>query len=338
MTIKTVLTETLQLRVPLVMGGMQWVGRPRLAAAVTNAGALGMITALTQPSPEALRQAIEETNKMIDPAIKKERSKYGAFGVNITLLPAIVQPDYVAYARAALDAGVRIFETAGANPAPVISTLKEHGAFVIHKCTAIRHGLKAAKLGADMLSIDGLECAGHPGEDDIGGLVLLALAAEHSPIPFIASGGMANGRSLAAALALGACGANMGTRFMATQESEIHDNIKAQLVNASERETVHIMRTLRNTARVYKNDVALEVIEKEKQQAKFADIQPLVSGKRGQKVYETGDVHAGIWTAGQTAGLIHDIPTCHDLIARIEHDAEQIMTNNAASIVPKPHL
>ena len=206
MTIHTVLTNTLKLRVPLVMGGMQWVGKPALAAAVSNAGALGMLTALTQPTPEALRAAIEETRSLIDPQIAKERSQYGAFGVNITLLPAIVPPDYEGYARAALEAGVRIFETAGSNPEPVIKVLKQSGAFVIHKCTAIRHGLKAAQLGADMLSIDGLECAGHPGEDDIGGLVLLALAAEKSPIPFIASGGMANGRSLAAALALGACG------------------------------------------------------------------------------------------------------------------------------------
>merc|ERR1711964_116395 len=224
------------------------------------------------------------------------------------------------------------------NPEPVIKVLKQSGAFVIHKCTAIRHGLKAAQLGADMLSIDGLECAGHPGEDDIGGLVLLALAAEKSPIPFIASGGMANGRSLAAALALGACGANMGTRFMATRESDIHDKIKAHLVQSSERDTVHIMRSLRNTARVYKNKVALEVIEKEKQRAQFADIRPLVSGQRGKKVYEDGEVDAGIWTAGQTAGLIHDIPTCKELVARIERDAEQVMTQSAALITPLPRL
>ena len=338
MTIHTVLTNTLKLRVPLVMGGMQWVGKPALAAAVSNAGALGMLTALTQPTPEALRAAIEETRSLIDPQIAKERSQYGAFGVNITLLPAIVPPDYEGYARAALEAGVRIFETAGSNPEPVIKVLKQSGAFVIHKCTAIRHGLKAAQLGADMLSIDGLECAGHPGEDDIGGLVLLALAAEKSTIPFIASGGMANGRSLAAALALGACGANMGTRFMATRESEIHDKIKAHLVQSSERDTVHIMRSLRNTARVYKNKVALEVIEKEKQRAQFADIRPLVSGQRGKKVYENGEVDAGIWTAGQTAGLIHDIPTCKELVARIERDAEQVMTQSAALISPPPRL
>ena len=338
MTIHTVLTNTLKLRVPLVMGGMQWVGKPALAAAVSNAGALGMLTALTQPTPEALRAAIEETRSLIDPQIAKERSQYGAFGVNITLLPAIVPPDYEGYARAALEAGVRIFETAGSNPEPVIKVLKQSGAFVIHKCTAIRHGLKAAQLGADMLSIDGLECAGHPGEDDIGGLVLLALAAEKSPIPFIASGGMANGRSLAAALALGACGANMGTRFMATRESDIHDKIKAHLVQSSERDTVHIMRSLRNTARVYKNKVALEVIEKEKQRAQFADIRPLVSGQRGKKVYENGEVDAGIWTAGQTAGLIHDIPTCKELVARIERDAEQVMTQSAALITPSPRL
>ncbi|WFD28546.1 hypothetical protein MNAN1_003558 [Malassezia nana] len=343
MPISTYLTETLGLRVPLVMGGMQWVGTPRLAAAVSNAGALGMVTALTQPSPEALREAVEKTRSLISPQIAAQRQKYGAFGVNITLLPAIVPPDYPGYARAALEAGVRIFETAGSNPAePVIRILKEAGAFVIHKCTAVRHGLKALKLGADMLSIDGLECAGHPGEDDIGGLVLMALAAEQIPAPFIASGGIANGRGLAAALVLGACGANsmytsltaVGTRFMATQESEIHEAIKEQICKASERDTTHIFRSLRNTARVFKNSVALEVREKEKHGVQFKDIQPLVSGARGRQVYEKGDPEAGVWTAGLTLGLINDIPTCQELVDRMEREAEDVLAKTASLLTP----
>ncbi|KAJ1585305.1 hypothetical protein NDA15_004988 [Ustilago hordei] len=249
----TPLTEKLGLRVPLVQGGMQWVGTPALAAAVSNAGALGTLTALTQPSPEALRRAIRETKSLISEDIRKERENhYGSFAVNITLLPSINPPDYVGFAKAALEEGVRIFETAGNNPGEVIKVVKEAGAYVIHKCTAVRHARSAERLGADMLSIDGFECAGHPGEDDIGGLVLMARAAEELKIPFIASGGIANGQGLAAALALGAVGANMGTRFMCTKEAEIHENVKRAIVESDERNTTHIFRTLRNTARVFK--------------------------------------------------------------------------------------
>ena len=225
----------------------------------------------------------------------------------------------------------------------MIRILKDAGAFVIHKCTAVRHGLKALKLGADMLSIDGLECAGHPGEDDIGGLVLMALAAQQIPAPFIASGGIANGRGLAAALALGACGANstcltltpVGTRFMATTESEIHDAIKQRICEASERDTTHVFRTLRNTARVFKNSVALEVRERERHGAQFKDIQPLVSGTRGRQVYEKGDPEAGVWTAGQTVVLIQDIPTCKELVARIEREAEGVIAHTASLVAPR---
>ncbi|KAJ1027034.1 hypothetical protein NDA18_003054 [Ustilago nuda] len=249
----TPLTEKLGLRVPLVQGGMQWVGTPALAAAVSNAGALGTLTALTQPSPEALRRAIRETKSLISEDIRKERENhYGSFAVNITLLPSINPPDYVGFAKAALEEGVRLFETAGNNPGEVIKVVKEAGAYVIHKCTAVRHARSAERLGADMLSIDGFECAGHPGEDDIGGLVLMARAAEELKIPFIASGGIANGQGLAAALALGAVGANMGTRFMCTKEAEIHENVKRAIVESDERNTTHIFRTLRNTARVFK--------------------------------------------------------------------------------------
>ncbi|KAI3624194.1 hypothetical protein GLX27_002969 [Malassezia furfur] len=332
MPIKTYLTETLGLRVPLVMGGMQWVGTPALAAAASNAGALGIMTALTQPSPEELKRAIEHARSLIDPEIAKERTKYGAFGVNITLLPAVVPPDYEGYARAALEAGVRIFETAGNNPGPVIKILKDAGAFVIHKCTAIRHGQTALRLGADMLSIDGWECAGHPGEDDIGGLVLLALAADQVKAPFIASGGVANGRGLAATLALGAVGANMGTRFMATKESEIDDKIKQVIVQSGERDTAHILRSLRNTTRVFKNKITKEVLELEARHVEFKEIQPLVSGQRGRTVYTKGDPDAGVWTAGQTLGLIHDIPTCKELVARIEKEAEERIRSTYAYV------
>ncbi|SYW77907.1 related to 2-Nitropropane dioxygenase [Ustilago bromivora] len=239
----TPLTEKLGLRVPLVQGGMQWVGTPALAAAVSNAGAL------------ALRRAIRETKSLISEDIRKERENhYGSFAVNITLLPSINPPDYVGFAKAALEEGVHIFETAGNNPGEVIKVVKEAGAYVIHKCTAVRHARSAERLGADMLSIDGFECAGHPGEDDIGGLVLMARAAEELKIPFIASGGIANGQGLAAALALGAVGANMGTRFMCTKEAEIHENVKRAIVESDERNTTHIFRTLRNTARVFNDD------------------------------------------------------------------------------------
>ncbi|WFD04885.1 hypothetical protein MVES1_000210 [Malassezia vespertilionis] len=338
MPIQTQLTEALGLRAPLVMGGMQYVGKPALAAAVSNAGGLGVITALTQPSPEALKDAINEANSLLDPAIVAERPKYGAIGVNITLLPAIMPPDYGAYVRAAIDAGVRIFETAGNNPGDIIKMAKDAGAYVIHKCTSVRHGKTAVRLGADMLSIDGFECAGHPGEDDVGGLILLAIAAEQLSVPFIASGGIANGQGLAAVLMLGAQGANMGTRFMATKESDIHDNIKQVILQSGERDTVHILRTLHNTARVFKNSVTKEIVQKEDRGVDFQEILPLVAGTRGRKVYELGDPDAGVWTAGLTVALIHDIPTCKELVGRMLADAESQICGMAAKISPKPHL
>lgn len=322
MPLVTELTTKLGLSVPVVQGGMQWVGTPPLVSAVSNAGGLGILTALTQPSPDALRQAIRKTKSMLKPGIH-ERSKYGGFGVNLTLLPSINPPDYPGYAKAALDEGVRIFETAGNNPGPVIKQLKEAGAYVIHKCTTIRHARSAQKMGVDMLSIDGFECAGHPGEDDIGGLVLMSRAHEELKIPFISSGGIANGQGLAASLALGAEGANMGTRFMCVTEAEIHPNVKECMVKSDERDTVHIFRSLRNTARVYKNKVAVEVVEKEKQGCKFEDIRHLVSGERGRQVYVNGDIDAGIWTCGISVGLIHDVPSSQELVQRIGREAEE---------------
>jgi len=301
---------------------MQWVGLPPLAAAVSNAGGLGILTALTQPTPDALRQAIKETKKLTK----------NSFGVNITLLPTINPPDYAGFARAAVEEGVRIFETAGNNPQKLITYLKQNRCIVIHKCTTIRHAKSAARMGVDILSIDGFECAGHPGEEDIGGLVLLARAAQELSIPFIASGGLADARGLIASLALGACGANMGTRFLCTVESPIHQNIKEKIVASTEQDTVHIFRTLRNTARVFKNKVADEVVALERRPggAKFEDIRDLVSGARGKVVYEGGDPDYGIWSAGIAMGLINDIPTCQELLSRIEREASEIIDGMAA--------
>jgi len=316
MPIVTPLTRMLGIRIPVVQGGMQWVGVPQLAAAVSEAGGLGILTALTQPDPAALRVAIRETRKLTSKP----------FGVNITLLPSINPPDYDGYARAAVEEGVKIFETAGNNPGPLIKYFKSQGCFVLHKCSTIRHALSSEKLGVDMLSIDGFECAGHPGEDDIGALVLLARAVKELSIPFIASGGIADGRGFAAALALGAAGVNIGTRFMCTVESPIHQNIKDKIVSSTERDTVHIFRTLHNTARVFKNKVAMEVVAIERRgNAKFEDIRHLVSGARGRLVYEQGDPDIGIWSAGITIGLINDVPTCDDLLRTMERDVENIV-------------
>ncbi|KAF4617704.1 hypothetical protein D9613_005816 [Agrocybe pediades] len=316
MPVTTAVTKLLGIRVPIVQGGMQWVGVPSLAAAVSEAGGLGILTALTQPSPDALRTAIRETKKLTSKP----------FGVNITLLPSINPPDYEGYARAAVEEGVKIFETAGNNPGPLIKYFKNNGCVVIHKCTTIRHAKSAERLGVDCLSIDGFECAGHPGEDDIGGLVLLARAAKELKVPYIASGGIADSRGYVAALALGAAGVNMGTRFMCTVESPIHQNIKEKIVASTERDTVHIFRTLHNTARVYKNKVSMEVVAIEKRgNAKFEDVKDLVSGARGRLVYEKGDPDAGIWSAGITIGLINDIPTCEELLRRFETEAEEIV-------------
>ncbi|TFY77432.1 hypothetical protein EWM64_g6583 [Hericium alpestre] len=315
---------------PIIQGGMQWVGVPPLVAAVSEAGGLGVLTALTQPSPDALREAIRE--------VRRRTSK--PFGVNITILPTINPPDYEGYARAAVEEGVRIFETAGNNPGPLIQYFKANGAVVIHKCTTIRHAKSAEKRGIDILSIDGFECAGHPGEEDVGGLVLFARAAQELKIPFIASGGIADSRGFAAALALGAEGVNMGTRFMCTVESSIHQNIKEKIVSATEQDTVHIFRTLGNTARVFKNKVAQEVVALERRPggAKFEDLRDLVSGIRGRVVYEKGDPEYGVWSAGVTIGLIHDIPTCGELVSRMEREAEEIIEGMSKLRKPKPKL
>ena len=313
--IKTRFTELFGVEHPIAQGGMQWVGRATLVSAVANAGALGFITALTQPTPEDLTKEIARCRDWTDKP----------FGVNLTILPAIKPPPYAEYRQAIIEAGVKIVETAGYKPQEHIDAFHEHGIKVIHKCTSVRHALSAERMGADAISIDGFECAGHPGEDDVPGLILIPAAADKVKIPMIASGGFGDARGLVAALALGADGVNMGTRFMATKESPIHENVKRQMVENDERATDLIFRTMRNTARVAKNAISQQVVELERGGAKFEDVRELVAGARGKVVYETGDPDHGIWSAGMVQGLIHDIPSCAELISRIVSEAEAIV-------------
>jgi NADH:quinone reductase (non-electrogenic) len=324
--ISTPFTEMFGVEHPITQGGMQWVGRAELVAAVANAGALGFITALTQPSPEALAREIARCREMTDKP----------FGVNLTILPTISPPPYDEYLRAAIDSGIDIVETAGSNPEPRLGPLHARGVRVIHKCTSVRHALKAQAIGVDAISIDGFECAGHPGEDDVPGLILIPTAADQVTIPMIASGGFADGRGLAAALALGADGINMGTRFMATAEAPVHDAIKQAIVAASSTSTQLIFRTLRNTARVADNSVSREVVEILNAGGQFGDIRHLVAGARGRTVYELGDLEAGIWYAGMSQGLINDVPTVAELVTRIMAEAEAIITGRLAGLVRRP--
>ncbi|KAH8677695.1 hypothetical protein BX600DRAFT_450510 [Xylariales sp. PMI_506] len=332
MAIKTWLTEKLGLRIPIVQGGMMWVGRAEIVAAVSNAGCLGFITALTQPTPEDLRKEIRRCRSLQKPDAV-------TFGVNITLLPTMNPPDYKAYARVCVDEGIKVVETAG-DPSSVLKILKDAGIVVIHKCVALKHALRAERLGVDCISIDGIECAGHGGEYDTTSLMLLSLCAEQLKIPYLASGGFANGRQVAAALALGAAGVNMGTRWMCTKESPIHHNVKEAIVKASEHDTVLLLRKFRNTSRLHKNKVSLEVakIEASKEDVKFEDVAHLMSGKRGVKVYETGDVDAGVWSLGMCAGLIHDIPSCEELALRLEREAEEVLEKTNALRTTKAKL
>ncbi|BCS23713.1 NAD(P)H-dependent flavin oxidoreductase [Aspergillus puulaauensis] len=318
MTFSTALTRKLGIALPIVQGGMQWVGYAELAAAVSNAGGLGILTALTQPTPEALRKEIRRCR-----ALTKN-----PFGVNLTLLPALVAPDYSAYAQVILDEGIRIVETAGNNPGPVINQLKNEAEMtILHKCTTIRHAKSAIKLGVDFLSIDGFECAGHVGEHDITSFILLGRARQELEVPFIASGGFADGHGLIAALALGAEGINMGTRFMCTAESPVHRKIKERIVAADENDTELVLRRWRNTQRLFKNGVTADTlnVEKTSTSGEFSEVAPFVSGKRGREVFLNGDPEYGVWTAGQSIGLIHDIPTCGELLTRIEKEARSAM-------------
>jgi nitronate monooxygenase len=312
---RTRFTEAFGVEVPIMQGGMQWVGRAELVAAVANAGALGCITALTQPTPEDLAAEIARCRELTD----------RPFGVNLTILPSIDPPPYAEYRAAIVEAGVKIVETAGSNPQEHLEHLRPAGVKVIHKATSVRHAVKAQSLGVDAVSIDGFECAGHPGEDDVPGLILIPAAAAALEIPFIASGGIADGRGLVAALALGADGVNMGTRWMATAESPIHQRIKEAIVAHDERATNLIFRPFRNTARVVKNSVSDEVLRIQGEGGQFADVRELVSGRRGATVYETGDPEAGIWWAGQAQGLVGDIPSCAELVRRMVEEAEGIV-------------
>eukprot|EP00013_Stygamoeba_regulata_P015408 CAMPEP_0177668132 /NCGR_PEP_ID=MMETSP0447-20121125/22566_1 /TAXON_ID=0 /ORGANISM="Stygamoeba regulata, Strain BSH-02190019" /LENGTH=329 /DNA_ID=CAMNT_0019174555 /DNA_START=38 /DNA_END=1027 /DNA_ORIENTATION=- len=325
MPIVTKLTRALGIQHPIVQGGMHYVGYAQLAAAVSDAGGLGIITALTQPTPEDLRREIQKCRSLTSKP----------FGVNLTLLPVGVTPDYRAYAQVIIDEKIPVVETAGRNPKEWIQLFKSAGIIVIHKCVAIRHAQTAERLGADFISMDGYECGGHPGEEDVTNLVLLARAREVLKIPFIASGGLANGYQLAAVLALGAEGINMGTRFMATVEAPIHENIKKTLVTATERDTTHIFRTLSNTERVYKNQTALKVREIEAEKpGDFEAIRHLVMGKFYKESFqETGDAQSSVWSCGQSIGLIHDIPTCKQLINQIVADAEQAINNSSRMLV-----
>ncbi|MFD6511629.1 NAD(P)H-dependent flavin oxidoreductase [Rhodococcus sp. NPDC060176] len=319
----TAFTETFGVRHPIVQGGMQWVGRAELVAAVANAGALGMLTALTQPTPDDLAREISRTRELTDQP----------FGVNLTILPTITPPPYDEYRNVIIDCGVTVVETAGSSPAPHLPHFHGAGIKVLHKCTSVRHAVKAQTLGVDGISIDGFECAGHPGEDDVPGLVLIAAAAERISIPMIASGGFADARGLVAALALGADGINMGTRFMCTEESPIHRNIKDAIVAASEVDTELIFRSLRNTARVARNSISGEVVEILSNGGKFEDVRHLVAGARGREVFDSGDPEVGIWTAGTVQGLIHDIPTVGALVERIVTESEALIAGRLGSLL-----
>ena len=314
---KTRITEMFEIEHPIIQGGMHYVGFAELAAAVSNAGGLGIITALTQKTPELLAKEISRCREMTDMPI----------GVNLTFLPVVEAPDYPGYIDAIIKGGVKVVETAGNNPSKWLPILKENGIKVIHKCTTVRHALKAEAIGCDAVSVDGFECGGHPGEDDIPNMILLPRAAEELKIPFVASGGMSDARSLVASLAMGAEGMNMGTRFMATKDAPIHENVKQAILAASELDTRLVMRPLRNTERVLNNKGVEKILKKEEElgaHLKFEDVIKEVSGVY-PKVMIDGEMDAGAWSCGMVAGLIHDIPTVKELIDRIMSDAEDLI-------------
>ncbi len=316
---KTRITELLNIEHPIIQGGMHFVGLAEMAAAVSNAGGLGIITGLTQGTPEKLAAEIDRCKEMTEKPI----------GVNMTFLPTLTPPDYPALFEVIIDAGIKVVETAGNNPAQYLPMLKEADVKVIHKCTAVRHALKAQSIGCDAVSVDGFECGGHPGEDDIPNFILLPRAAEELEIPFVASGGMADARSLVGALSMGAEGMNMGTRFIATKEAPVHENVKQAILNASELDTRLVMRPLRNTERVLNNPAVEKLLQKEKDlgaDLKFEDIIDEVAGIY-PKVMIDGEPEAGAWSCGMVAGLIHDIPTCKELIDQIMKESEEIITN-----------
>jgi len=323
--VKTAITELFGIEHPIIQGGMHYVGFAELAAAVSNAGGLGIITGLTQKTPQDLAAEIARCHAMTDKP----------FGVNLTFLPTVTSPDYPGYIDAIIDGGVRIVETAGRNPQEHLPKLQAAGCKIIHKCTSVRHSLKAQAIGCDAVSVDGFECGGHPGEDDIPNMILLPRAADELQIPFVASGGMADGRSLVASLAMGAEGMNMGTRFIATKEAPVHENVKQAIVAASELDTRLVMRPLRNTERVLNNVAVERLLKKERDlgsDLKFEDIIEEVAGVY-PKIMQTGEMDAGAWSCGMVAGLINDIPTCEELISRIMAEAEALIQQRLAGIV-----
>ena len=322
---KTRIAELFGIEHPIIQGGMHYVGFAELAAAVSNAGGLGIITGLTQKTPADLANEIARCRDMTD----------RPFGVNLTFLPTVTAPDYPGYVKAIIDGGVTIVETAGRNPQPVLPYFKDAGIAVIHKCTSVRHALKAQEIGCDAVSVDGFECGGHPGEDDVPNMILLPRAADELDIPFVASGGMADARSLVAALAMGAEGMNMGTRFIATQEAPVHERVKQAIVAASELDTRLVMRPLRNTERVLTNVAVERVLATEKARGAaltFDDIMAEVAGVY-PRVMIDGDMEAGAWSCGMVAGLIHDIPTCRELIERIMREAEALIRRRLAGML-----
>ncbi|MBT9471442.1 MAG: nitronate monooxygenase [Phenylobacterium sp.] len=322
---KTRITEMLGIQHPIVQGGMHYVGFAEMAAAVSNAGGLGIITGLTQGTPERLKAEIARCREMTDKP----------FGVNLTFLPSVTPPDYPGLVDVIIESGVKVVETAGNNPQKWLPLLKAAGIVVIHKCTSVRHALKAEAIGCDAVSVDGFECGGHPGEDDVPNFILLPRAAEELKIPFLASGGMADGRSLVAALALGADGMNLGTRFIATQEAPVHPNVKQALVDASELDTRLIMRPLRNTERVLVNAGVERLLEKEKalgDKVTFADIAAEVAGVY-PRILRDGEMDAGGWSCGMVAGLIHDVPTVQELVDRIMAEADQLIRQRLSGLL-----
>lgn len=321
---KTRITELLEIEHPIIQGGMHFVGLAELASAVSNAGGLGIITGLTQGTPEKLANEIARCREMTD----------RAFGVNMTFLPSVKPPDYPGLFKVIVESDVKVVETAGNDPSEWLPMLKDAGIRVIHKCTSVRHAVKAQRIGCDAVSVDGFECGGHPGEDDVPNFILLPRAAEELEIPFVSSGGMADGRSLVASLAMGADGMNMGTRFIATKEAPVHENVKRAIVAASELDTRLVMRPLRNTERVLTNAGVERLLEKEKMlgsNLKFEDIMPEVAGIY-PKVMQDGDVDAGAWSCGMVAGLIHDVPTVKELIDRIVREADAIISERLVGL------
>ena len=322
--IRTAITEMFGIERPIVQGGLMWIARAELAAAVANAGGIGFMTALTFQEPEDLRAEIHKCRQMTDKP----------FGVNLTFLPSLRTIDYPAYIKVCIEEGIKFIETAGRNPEPYMEQLKSAGIKVVHKCTSVRHAVKAEKIGCDAVSIDGFEAAGHPGEDDVTSLILIPLTRDAIEIPIIASGGFADGRGLVGCLGLGADGMNMGTRFVATKEAPVHDNVKQALIGHGERDTRLIMRTLRNTERVLHNPTVDKVLEIESRgNTKIEDIVPYVSGLVGKEMLEDGQMEKGVLSAGQSMGLVRDIPTCRELLDRIMADAEKIIRGKFSQVL-----